>query len=288
MATVARLKAAFFGMPFVLLYCLNPTEAYAERSKPTPQLLEIGISMSIPPWVMKDTNSGIELDILYAALDSDAYIVKPNYLPFAMAFNLFDEGKLDGIINAKEGVTRTGYFSEPVVEFQNVAVSLAHKAYPANIDVDFLGNKSVVAFQKASSLLGARFGRMAEQNPDYQEIAKQNLQINLLFIRNTDFVVMDKSIFGYYWFRAVNEQTNPELRARYFKPVQFHYIFEPTHYPFVFKSEAVRDAFNQGLTRLKLTGQYGEILNKYDKLTNLYERAKQHHKDDSVTLSPST
>ncbi len=259
----------------------------AKANETAPQLLNIGISFSIPPWVIKDNNSGIELDLLYAALDSQKYIVKPNYVPFAQAFKLFDAGRLDGVINAKAGVTQSGFLSDPVVTFQNVAVSLRKKGYPEDISMDFLQNKFVVAFQKARQLLGEEFASMANINTGYQEIAKQSLQINLLFIRETDFIVLDKSIFGYYWDQAVHSQTNPEIRARYFQPVRFHYLFEPTVYHFIFKEERIRDAFNTGLKTLKQNGKYEAIFKKYDNLTDLYERA-QAYDEANTTLSPSS
>ncbi len=243
-----------------------------EQTRTEVKTLQFGISMSIPPWVIKDNNTGIELDIIKLALDQERYQIKPNYVPFALAFKLFEAGNLDGVMNAKEGVSSKGYLSDPVVTFQNVAISLASKNFPEDINMSFLGDKFVAAFQKASQLLGPEFAMMAAENPGYQELAKQSLQINLLFIRNTDFIVMDKSIFGYYWNEAIANQKASMINYNYNKAIRFHYLFPPTDYPFLFADEQVRDDFNRGLRRIRANGEYQKILDKYDHLTKLYER----------------
>lgn len=234
--------------------------------------LEFGVSFSIPPWVMKDTNAGIELDLLNAAFADSPFKIKPVYVPFALAFDLFDAGKLDGVINAKPGVAKHGFLSEPVVTFQNVAISLANKGFPEDIDINFLSNKSVVAFQKARSLLGPEFEALADNNPAYQEIGKQQLQINLLFVRNVDFIVMDRSIFGYYWEQAIRNQALSNIHFNFDRNVRIHYIFPPSPYGFLFKDETLRDTFNKALRGMRDNGKYDEIINKYNHLIRLYER----------------
>lgn len=258
---------------FTLLSCLSllSTPSFSDSSPSTnTATLNIGISFAIPPWVITENDSGIELDILKQAFLNTGYTVKPNYLPFALAYSLFDAGKLDGVINAKESALNTGYFSEPVVTFQNVAISLQDKNYPEHIEMSFLVDKSVVAFQKASLLLGDDFKNMILKSSTYQEVAKQSLQINLLMIRNIDFIIMDKSVFGYYWQEAQNDPNLIRAKSKLDRPVRFHYLFEPTPYRFVFKSEKVRDDFNLGLSKLKKNGGYDDIIKRYSHLNDLY------------------
>lgn len=240
----------------------------------TTTTLNIGISFAIPPWVITENDSGIELDILKQAFTNTNYKVKPNYLPFALAYSLFEAGKLDGVINAKESALNTGYFSEPVVTFQNVAISLQDKNFPDNIELSFLKDKSVIAFQKASILLGGEFQDMAKKNAMYQEVAKQGLQINLLMIRDIDFIIMDKSIFGYHWQQVQNDPHLIRTKSKLDRPVRFHYLFEPTHYPFVFKSEKIRDDFNLNLSKMRKNGTYDQIIKRYAHLSNLYSGKK--------------
>ncbi|MDX1451338.1 MAG: transporter substrate-binding domain-containing protein [Oleiphilaceae bacterium] len=247
-----------------------PVASHCEQS----ETLEFGVSFSIPPWVIKDTDSGIELDILKEAFADSSYRIRPVYVPFALAFKLYEAGKLDGVINAKEGVFEEGFLSKPVVTFQNVAVSLKRKAFPEKFNIDFMSDKFVVAFQRARDLLGPKFSAMANSNPDYQEIAKQSLQINLLFVRDTDFIVMDRSIFGYYWHHALANYQDSKGRYNFNQEVQLHYVFEPSPYRFLFKSEAIRDQFDKALEQMREDGRYDQILTKYDHLTRLYSAAR--------------
>ena len=111
---------------------------------------------------------------------------------------------------------------------------------------------------------------MTLDNSMYQEVAKQSLQINLLMIRNIDFIIMDKSVFGYYWQEAQNDPNLIRAKSKLDRPVRFHYLFEPTNYRFVFKTEKIRDNFNLGLSKLKENGGYDDIIQRYSHLNDLY------------------
>lgn len=263
--------------------CFNAHAEHAdtERAGRNCTRIEMGISFSIPPWVIQKNNSGIELDILKAALESEGYCVAPKYLSFALAYKLFDRGELDGVINAREGVAKGGFLSQPVVTFQNVAVSLRRKNYPEEIDMDYLKDKSVIAFQKANVLLGPEFTAMTEANPFYREVAKQSLQINLLFIREADFIVMDQSIFGYYWVQALEDDAMIKYRDRFKRPVRMHRLFPPSEYPFIFSKEKVRDDFDRGLKRIRDTGEYDRIFKRYAYLTELYNSVSGTFEEDA-------
>lgn len=275
------LKRNFLYLLSLLSYLILPTPAFADNSALSENIaarlssseaisklkasktLNIGVSFAIPPWVITESDSGIELDILKEALSPAGYEIQANYLSFALSYSLFEAGKLDAVINAKESILKSGFLSEPAVTFQNVAISLKNRNYPEEFTPSFLVDKSVIAFQNASILLTDEFKAMTEQNLMYQEVAKQSLQINLLMIRDIDFIIMDKRIFDYYLQQAKNSPNLVRVKSRLDQAVRFHYIFEPSQYRFAFKSEKVRDDFNAGLVRIKNNGVYEEIFNRY-------------------------
>lgn len=267
------LKKNRFIAIVILLFSFIPV-SFAKDKTESDKLLDIGISFAIPPWVIAENNTGIELDILKEAFKLSGYRIKPNYLSFALSYSLFEAGKLDGILNVTTASVKRGFFSEPVVTFQNVAISLKEKNFPAEIDLEYLSEKSVVAFQKASILLGEEFGQAMSGNLRYQEVAKQNLQINLLMIRDIDFIIMEKNIFGYYWQQAQSDPHLIRAKSKLNRPVQIHYLFNPTEYRFVFATEKIRDAFNNGLKTIKENGIYDEIFGRYSHLIDLH--SKQH------------
>lgn len=257
----------------ILLFGYIQLACALDKNEPGKQL-DIGISFAIPPWVIAENNTGIELDILREALKLSGYQIKPNYLSFALSYSLFEAGKLDGILNATKASVKTGFFSEPVVTFQNVAISLKEKNFPADIDMGFISDKSIVAFQKASILLGEDFSRAISGNLRYQEVAKQNLQINLLMIRDIDFIIMEKNIFGYYWQQAQSDPHLIRAKSKLNRPVQLHYLFKPTNYRFVFATEQIRDDFDRGLKTIKDNGLYDEIFKRYSHLIDLHTKTR--------------
>lgn len=254
-------------------FFIQSSSSFADNtatSTASPKILNIGVSFAIPPWVITETDSGIELDILKQALSPAGYEVKPNYLPFALSYSQFKSDKLDGVINARESLLETGYFSDVVVTFQDIAISLSEKNYPENFEISFLKDKSIIAFQTASILLGDEFKNTVEKNMMYQEIAKQSLQINLLMFKNVDFIIMDKSIFDYYLQQAKNDPNLVREKSKLNQELRFHHLFEPTHYRFAFKSEKVRDDFNSGLAKIRKNGVYDEIFKRYSQKNNIF------------------
>lgn len=265
----------FFSATLTLLcICALLTSKSINASAADNPLLRAGVSFAIPPWVIQETNSGIELDILRSALRPYAIEVEPVFIPFARAFSLFDSNDLDVVLNAKPGSVRSGFYSDPVVQFENVAISLKKKNFPTDLTIADLTDKRVVAFQNASKFLGREFQEMTEKNKLYDEIAKQKIQINLLFLRGKiDFIIMDKSIFGYYWSEAIEElKSNGEDTSSLLQPVEFHYLFPKTSYPFVFQNEDIKNKFNEGLRKLHENGNYALIIEKYTPVLDLYPR----------------
>lgn len=278
---MAPLKRNFLCLLSLISCLIIPTLCFADNSVLTENLnsrlssseisskikvsktLNVGVSFAIPPWVITESDSGIELDILKETLSPAGYEIQANYLSFALSYSLFEADKLDVVINAKESILKSGFLSEPAVTFQNVAVSLQSRNYPEEFPPSFLVDKSVIAFQNASILLNDEFKAMTNQNVMYQEVAKQSLQINLLMIRDIDFIILDKRIFEYYLQLAKNSPNLVRVKSKLDQAVRFHYIFEPTQYRFAFKSEKVRDDFNKGLAKIKNNGVYDEIFKRY-------------------------
>ncbi len=223
----------------------------------------MGISFSIPPWVIQETNNGLEMELMRAAFAVNGYEVIPSYLPLARTLMAFQEGSLDGVINVRKGMLE-GYYSDVVVTFHNLAVTLKEN----NLQIDSLSDlrhKSIVAFQRASTLLGNEFGRTVAFNSDYNEVADQSLQVKQLFKGRTEVIVLEKKIFQYFHRRLFNRSL--ELKERFIlseaelrKPIVYHNIFPPTDYRFAFLSRQVRDDFNAGLRAIKASGDYDRII----------------------------
>ena len=224
--------------------------------------LVIGVSFSIPPYIIKEKDSGIELDILRQAFTMTNRHVQIKYLPLTRTFSLLKAGTIDGVINIKPGMLEKVFYSDVVLTFRNCAISLAKKGYPDFKTPAFLTGKHVIAFQRARQILGPAFASATADPTMYEEVADQENQVLRLFLeRDADLVVMEKKIFTYYHQKAVKDQI---IGGKAAVPVRFHEIFPPTEYRFAFKNQQIRDDFNRGLRTMRANGSFQQILKKYE------------------------
>jgi len=250
---------------FKILILVLPLNALSAESRN--QELLIGISFSIPPYVIKEQNNGLELALLKRCLEGSGYTVKTSFLPLARSLLDFQSGRLNGVINVKKGSVE-GFYTDEVITFRNYAISLKKNMFQI-LNMRALSQKSIVAFQRASKFLEPTFRDVVRHNNEYREVADQSLQVKQLFKHRVDVVVMEQKIFKY--FRKQLFDLNVELGEQsYFssteilQPVVYHDIFKPSHYRFAFRSESVRDNFNAILREIKSNGEYNRILEQYD------------------------
>ncbi|MCL1088390.1 transporter substrate-binding domain-containing protein [Shewanella profunda] len=233
--------------------------------------LNIGVSLSIPPYVIQETNSGLELELLYKALAVKGHQATIHYLPFARTFHELKEGKLDGIINIKEGMLKNVFYSDVAISYQNCAISLESNRFNINSIKD-LSNKQIVAFQRASTMLGEEFTQMAKANTGYKEQARQIQQVYMLMKHRADVVVMDKNIFKYYLKQAYldGRLNSKELQQQ----AVCHKIFPPSEYRFAFLNAQIRDDFNAGLEQITQDGTLLALQEKYSRLMSIETEAE--------------
>ena len=216
--------------------------------------LTLAVGLALPPYNIEETDSGLELDIVREALGVEGYTVKTKFVPFARVKRELMAKKVDGALTITPASGIVTFYSDEHIVCENVVVSLKSQSFDIKKTEDLAG-KRVVAFQDATRYLGDTFERMAKDNPDYREIADQMLQINLLFSGRSDAIVLDKNIFNYH--RKHNDRVDTT------QPVNIWHIFDPSPFRVAFTDKAVRDDFNEGLRRLRESGRYQEIMEKY-------------------------
>lgn len=226
----------------------------APPSFSNPRELTLAVGLALPPYNIPETNSGMELDIVREALKIKGYDLKPKYVPFARVKRELGNHEVDGAltINVDSGIK--AFYSDEHLVCQNVVISLKKNGFTIHT-INDLKDKSVLAFQDATLYLGKDFAGMAHKNPAYKEIAKQELQINLLYSNRVDAIVMDRNIF--YYHRKHNDRVDTS------QPIEIWQIFPPTPFRVAFVDETVRNAFNEGLKQLRESGRYDAIVKKY-------------------------
>lgn len=208
----------------------------------TAKELTLATSMSIPPYIIEHNDSGIQLERVKKAFElANHSIKKVIYTSNKRAEILLYQTKVDAIINAPNN-SKSMHFSDPVIYYQNVAISLtSNHLYLTNISG--LSNVRVMAFQNARKYLGDDYRLAVNQSPAYDEAINQQAQLEHLFLKHTDVIILDRRIFDHF-----NKLF--EASGRFPKPVTFHPIFPKSPRVLGFHSKALRDDFNEGLKRL--------------------------------------
>lgn len=215
--------------------------------------LQVGVSFAIPPYVIEQEGRGIELDLLTEAFAGSGYEPQFRYLPLERTFRMLEEGKLDAIINVTPGMLNHAYLSQPVITFHNRIFTIDTPLH----QMTDLKTLRVSAFQRARQILGEEFASMADQNPRYEEVARQQGQVQRLLLGRTDAVILEQRVFYYY--------LESELATGRYAPVQIRQsgLFAPTHYHFAFRQAAQQQWFDRQLARMRQDGRYERIFAAY-------------------------
>ncbi|BDS32470.1 substrate-binding periplasmic protein [Aeromonas caviae] len=220
--------------------------------------LRVGVSFAIPPYVISHEDRGIELDLMREAFAGSPHELQVVYLPLERTFRMLEEGKLDAIINVKPGMLESAYLSQPVITFHNRVFTLAPTAVHTMKDLQTL---RVSAFQRARQILGTTFSDIVDQNPRYEEVARQEGQVQRLLLGRTDTVILEQRVFYYYLAQLLGDDQEGD---RYPKDkVRQHDLFPPTHYHFAFREAGHRQWFDRQLSKMKADGRYERIFAAY-------------------------
>ena len=225
-----------------------------------PRELTFAVGLALAPYNIPKQSSGpkqkcgIETDIVREALEMKGYRINTKYVPFARRIREVLGGEVDGVLTVNENSGIDVFLSDEHIVCENVAISLKKNKFNIQKIID-LKDKSILTFQDAGKYLGKDFAAAAAASPDYREISKQQLQINLLYGDRVDVIVLDKNIF--YYHRKQNTMVDTT------QPIDIWYIFPMIPFRVGFVDKKVRDDFNEGLKQLRRSGRYDDIINQY-------------------------
>ncbi|MCP4344103.1 MAG: amino acid ABC transporter substrate-binding protein [Desulfobacterales bacterium] len=229
--------------------------------------IAIGVVHTRLPYIIKKTDSGIEVDIVREIFKIRGHKAQIRYLTNKRAGYFLKIGKVDVFITNKSyDTSELGidvFYSDSHITYHNHAITLTKNHLKINSPSDLMG-KRVIGFQNAHKYLGAEYAAMAERNPNYKEKPEQSIQIFWLFTGRTDVVIADKKIFKYHRMLSAKKG-----QFSVTEPVTFHPIFSPSPIHGIFLNKEMRDEFNKGLTQLKKSGRYDEIINSYELLMKI-------------------
>jgi polar amino acid transport system substrate-binding protein len=214
----------------------------------------------VPPYVIEAEGkalSGMEYDIIVAALAVKGHTVKPQLFPLARLIETFKAGTIQGAAPILPSQGTGGTLSDVYLVYNNVALALKSKNLKIKTIADLKG-LSVIAFQRATIVLGPDFAKAMEGNKSYLEEAAQVTQIRLVFAGRSDVAIGETRILRYF-IKA------PETNVDASVPIEEFRIFPPTEYRVAFANPKHAADFNEGLAVIKKNGTYDAIIAKYSK-----------------------
>ncbi|WP_083651706.1 substrate-binding periplasmic protein [Photobacterium proteolyticum] len=260
MVTIQRMSASLFvsfrkARCFIKLLAISISIVFGPQSLAAKPPLSVAISVDMPPYVINQAISGLQVDIIKLALDD--YDVRFVQMPFGEIQTAVQKGIADvgvGVLEDDSGV----FYSDHFITFANVAVS--KKASSKKIEqVADLKDHLVLTWQNAYLELGDAFEQLySPQSPErenYIEVADQADQVRIFWQGNNRIAVIDRSIFIYFT-KALGYVADDAT---------FHYVFPSvTSFQASFKEAKVRDSFNQALGKLCQSGEYNKLLSRYE------------------------
>ncbi|WP_245219890.1 substrate-binding periplasmic protein [Pseudoalteromonas arabiensis] len=233
----------------LFLFCFT-TESVSQQSHE--KQIIVAASSFLPPYIVKQSNSGIQIEILKAALQAQGITeLDIHYMSNKRAEQQLLQGKVDIVLNFPPMAIAGIHKSEPLVMYQNVALSLASNEFIIKSIFDLAG-KSVLAFQNAVNFIEQPFKSVTENLASYDEVVNQQAQVDHLMKGWVDVIIMDRRVFLFYLEKY--KQSNKVL------PFVVHPIFKEAPRPAYFSNKALKDSFNLGLDKIIASGEYQAII----------------------------
>jgi polar amino acid transport system substrate-binding protein len=226
--------------------------------------LKVAFVTDRAPYCFKDNgvDSGIEIDLIRAALAPFGYTLKPILVP-KVRLALIVKTKEADIAATIQGIDGDGlFFSDDYIQFHNHAVSKKKNGIKINTLVD-VDKYNFIIWQGGWKNLGAEFE--ASYRPDatgkfranYNEAHSQLNQARMFWAERAELVIMDKKIFEHFKKLLRSEYDTSE-------EVIFHdFSKKQTNYSAVFHNLELRNQFNEGLRRIRANGSYQAIIDSY-------------------------
>lgn len=215
----------------------------------------IGFGISKPPYIIEETKSGLEYEIIDQALKAAGHTLKPSFAPQTRGELYLKAKEIDGAATKRKDSFEGFFPSDVYIHYHNFTFGL--KSKPLQIKkISDLSKYSVRGFQTAKNQLGVEFKTMAEANPKYFEVANQQFQVAQLFGNRVDVIIGDELIIEFFIEKIKTEQGISDEVIKYD-------IFPLSPYTVMFHDEKLRDSFNKGLAKIKSNKTYEKLLQKY-------------------------
>ncbi len=217
--------------------------------------LRVAISPDLPPFVLNHATSGIEVELTQRLLAG--YTLQFIQMPLHEVETAIAQKRAEVAVCVQKFRDDAVHYSDDFVGFENVAIAKKAGALKINRIAD-LADHTVLAWQDAYLELGPEFkGLFAEgssRRTNYLEIGDQREQVQRFWQAAADIIVIDRSAFAFFSAEMGHSMNE----------VVVHSIFPPqTVFKVGFTDATLRDAFNQSLSKIRESGEYAKLLDRY-------------------------
>ncbi|SMF19034.1 substrate-binding periplasmic protein [Pseudobacteriovorax antillogorgiicola] len=207
------------------------------------------ISNSTPPYVFFEERNGIVIDVIDRAFSYAGVKTQFLYASNLRILKELNHRSIDAAF-ASPGDAST-HKSDPVIHYRNVVVTKS--SFIRDIKkMEDLSTINLAAFQNASRFHKGLADAIAK-NPGYFEVTNQKTQVPLLMAGRVEAILLEEKIFHYYRIQSAFDE----------KHFKVHFLFDKAPRFLYFVDEKLRDSFNQGLKKLRETGEIPKIVSQY-------------------------
>lgn len=208
----------------------------------------------VPPYVNEMTGRGIVPDVIREALALSGYEIEVIFLPVTRSQHDFEIGAIDatsgGFTSDAPDVPQ--FRGEPSHDYEDYLFALEEKGLRIEEPKD-LDGLAIATFPTAAKIYPDWLKKPVDEGR-VLEVSDQMSELTMLNAGRIDVAVADANIMAYLIGRY-SEVNGSETKS--IVPVAKIGFISNTP---TFRDEAVRDAYNAGLVKLKASGRYDEII----------------------------
>ncbi|MDD5754515.1 MAG: transporter substrate-binding domain-containing protein [Methylococcales bacterium] len=225
------------------------------------QEITVGFAQDRSPFVIGQTDQGLEIEIFRAALADKGHTVKVVNIPKKRLWRLSDSiAALDAVATVMPVANDGLYYVNGFIYFDAYAFTKVSDNLTINKISDLKGLETI-AWENAYKSMGAGFEKLFQPEPkeDYKKhYSEKNQKIqNLMFWENrVQVIIVDRIIFAWHRKQLQNKiDTSAEIKM--------HPIFPRKTYAAAFKDKKIADNFAVGLAKIKKSGLYAQLYRNY-------------------------
>lgn len=240
--------------PLQSLMQKNQTNTGAESNQQRQVILGIEDS---PPYAESVQNTGLEVEVIRAALKAVGYQLSVEYMPIGRGIRLLLDERIDIVSPVYKQNNERFYIAQPHMFHRPTVFSLSTNPFSIRT-IEDISRGSVAAYNGVLKGFGAKFQHIARQCPLFVELSDSRRIVDMLYKDRVDLAILDLHTFQY--FLKANQLDASIL--------VIHDLIEPIAGSAAFHDQLMKKKFEKGVRIILENGEYERIARNYlDKMS---------------------